>query len=577
MLEAILRHPALYTGPRMVKPPVVYIAGLLRGLGPRGRHDVLGLARRRGPASASSTRRTSPGWDDSRWLDTNAFRGRWYIANTALEKVSLGDKKGKKGPKVPNDPDAIVKGALAVLGNPTIRPETHARAARVRARLAARARPAGRRSRIHRSSPTPSASSSPSPPTSRPADGVLRRAFARRASAARPRRGGPRPAVDRARHARCRPAPASTGARFVARGVGLALAVYGGAALRPQAFDEGIAAAAAASAATEGARLGVPRRRCGCALAARPDGRPALPPAPAAARAACRRRHRCSRRTRASPGTPRSRPLAELHGEGKVSVMPGIGYDHPNQSHFTSRHFWEVGAADERLVDRLARPLPRPGRQPRQPAPGPLARLEPAAVARDGEDARRRRRRSRSLRLLGARRLGRGVGSDGRHDRAARRDARRMATRARGGKRRRPAVGAALRAADAVPAEGRPQDARQPGRLPGRRRRLPPPPGRASRRCSPPGCRSASSRSRLPVATTPTTTRRRTSSDGLQADRRLAPRLPARPRGARARRPRARARLDGVRPPGEGERLRRHRPRRGRHRLPDRLAGRAGR
>ena len=52
---------------------------------------------------------------------------------------------------------------------------------------------------------------------------------------------------DRARHARC---PAGTGLdrrSFVARGVGLALAVYGGAALRPQAFDEGIAAAAAAS------------------------------------------------------------------------------------------------------------------------------------------------------------------------------------------------------------------------------------------------------------------------------------------------------------------------------------------
>jgi hypothetical protein len=64
------------------------------------------------------------GWDDSRWLDTNTFHGRWWIANTALEKVSIGDRKGKKAPKVPNDPEAIVKGALAVLGNPTIRPET---------------------------------------------------------------------------------------------------------------------------------------------------------------------------------------------------------------------------------------------------------------------------------------------------------------------------------------------------------------------------------------------------------------------------------------------------------------------
>src|ERR671934_160709 len=33
--------------------------------------------------------------------------------------------------------------------------------------------------------------------------------------------------------------------------------------------------------------------------------------------------------------------LAELYGEGKVSVMPAIGYADANQSHFTSRHFWE--------------------------------------------------------------------------------------------------------------------------------------------------------------------------------------------------------------------------------------------
>ena len=35
VLDAILRHPALYLGPRMVKPPVVYTAGLLRALGRR--------------------------------------------------------------------------------------------------------------------------------------------------------------------------------------------------------------------------------------------------------------------------------------------------------------------------------------------------------------------------------------------------------------------------------------------------------------------------------------------------------------------------------------------------------------
>ena len=124
VLEAILRHPALYNGPRMVKPPVVYIAGLLRGLN-RGIDTSAWVWLSDGAGQRLFNPPNVAGWDDSRWLDTNAFRGRWFIANTALEKVSLGDRKGKKGPKVPNDPEAIVKGALAVLGNPTIRPETH--------------------------------------------------------------------------------------------------------------------------------------------------------------------------------------------------------------------------------------------------------------------------------------------------------------------------------------------------------------------------------------------------------------------------------------------------------------------
>ena len=147
------------------------------------------------------------------------------------------------------------------------------------------------------------------------------------------------------------PMPAGTGLdrrTFVARGVGLALAVYGGSALRPELFDEGIAAAAAAapqrnvlvSVFLDGgadalsllAPTGDPLYRQLRPRLALPDGGPAF----------------------AEDDTltwhPSLAPLAELHGEGKVSVMPGIGYDHPNQSHFTSRHFWEVGAADERLT-----------------------------------------------------------------------------------------------------------------------------------------------------------------------------------------------------------------------------------
>jgi uncharacterized protein (DUF1501 family) len=35
--------------------------------------------------------------------------------------------------------------------------------------------------------------------------------------------------------------------------------------------------------------------------------------------------------------------FANLHTAGKVTVLPGIGYRDPDMSHFTSRHYWEVG------------------------------------------------------------------------------------------------------------------------------------------------------------------------------------------------------------------------------------------
>jgi uncharacterized protein (DUF1501 family) len=43
---------------------------------------------------------------------------------------------------------------------------------------------------------------------------------------------------------------------------------------------------------------------------------------------------------------PSAAGLAKLHEEGKVSVFPAIGYDPPDESHFTSRHYWEVGQLD---------------------------------------------------------------------------------------------------------------------------------------------------------------------------------------------------------------------------------------
>jgi len=122
VVEAILRHPALYTGPRMVKPPVVYTAGLLRGCG-RGIDttswswisDMAGQRLFMPPNVA--------GWDDDRWLDTATFRGRWTTANQAARAFSVTDKQAGS---ISGDPEKLVAAAIAFWGSPTVRPETRA-------------------------------------------------------------------------------------------------------------------------------------------------------------------------------------------------------------------------------------------------------------------------------------------------------------------------------------------------------------------------------------------------------------------------------------------------------------------
>jgi uncharacterized protein (DUF1501 family) len=58
---------------------------------------------------------------------------------------------------------------------------------------------------------------------------------------------------------------------------------------------------------------------------------------------------------------PAAAAFDRLHRAGKISVLPAVGYSSPDQSHFTSRHYWEVGGlvASEvtgwmgRLLDRI--------------------------------------------------------------------------------------------------------------------------------------------------------------------------------------------------------------------------------
>jgi hypothetical protein len=106
----------------MVKPPVVYTAGLLRGL-QRGVDtaawvwlDYLAGQQLFYPPNVA-------GWDASRWLDTGTFRGRWEVAAAALAPT-VRDENGNTG--VSSQPARMLDRALLLSGRPSIARETRA-------------------------------------------------------------------------------------------------------------------------------------------------------------------------------------------------------------------------------------------------------------------------------------------------------------------------------------------------------------------------------------------------------------------------------------------------------------------
>ena len=146
------------------------------------------------------------------------------------------------------------------------------------------------------------------------------------------------------------PLPAGTGLSrrsLLMRSAGLALSVYGGSRLSPGAFEAGVAEAATADAPVlvsvflEG---GIDSMSVlapsGDARYRRLRPRLALPPSAGAAFAEDDRLR----------WHPAAAGLSALHAEGKVSVMPAIGYANGDQSHFTSRHYWEVGELNANTV-----------------------------------------------------------------------------------------------------------------------------------------------------------------------------------------------------------------------------------
>jgi uncharacterized protein (DUF1501 family) len=144
------------------------------------------------------------------------------------------------------------------------------------------------------------------------------------------------------------PIPAGTGLtrrRFVTGSAGLALSIYGASRLGFRALDEGIAAAAE--------RLANGRVLVTVFLEGGADALSMLAPVQDGTYRKLRPRLALPAGAGATFGGdsrlmwhPSLSPFATLYGEGKLAALPAVGYDHPDQSHFTSRHYWEVGATD---------------------------------------------------------------------------------------------------------------------------------------------------------------------------------------------------------------------------------------
>jgi uncharacterized protein (DUF1501 family) len=145
------------------------------------------------------------------------------------------------------------------------------------------------------------------------------------------------------------PTPAGTGLdrrTFLLASAGAALSVYGASMLSPRHFEEGIAEASAASGPNQPVLVSIFMEGGWDALsvlapvkeAKYKELRPTLGLAEGSGKTFTEDDNLMWH--------PSATGLAELHEEEKVTVFPAIGYEPQDESHFTSRHYWEVGQLD---------------------------------------------------------------------------------------------------------------------------------------------------------------------------------------------------------------------------------------
>jgi uncharacterized protein (DUF1800 family) len=91
LIEAILRHPLFYEGPRLVTPPVVWTAGLLRA----SRQTITTTSWTWVAGLTGQVLFQPPnvsGWNYAQWLDTSRWAGRLEAVDVALQNRSLSGK-----------------------------------------------------------------------------------------------------------------------------------------------------------------------------------------------------------------------------------------------------------------------------------------------------------------------------------------------------------------------------------------------------------------------------------------------------------------------------------------------------
>jgi uncharacterized protein (DUF1800 family) len=125
VLEAILKHPRFYEGPSMVVPPIVLNAGLLRATGQGITTTAWAWV-----GSIAGQRLFEPpdvsGWDETRWLSTSTWTGRWLIATYAMRRIDPNPWPAAGEPVYSATETAAeaLAAARAALGDPQLRADT---------------------------------------------------------------------------------------------------------------------------------------------------------------------------------------------------------------------------------------------------------------------------------------------------------------------------------------------------------------------------------------------------------------------------------------------------------------------